>query len=572
MVIALSLMVAVLDGFGLAMFLPLLQGVSGQEAQLIQGSDKLAFLYELPARLGWPLNLWSILGLMCLFFVLKGVVVFVQGYHLILVRQLFIRSIRFHNLEGTGNLQFAAFASTDQGQLQNSLSGEVGRVSRSFKNYFDAIKNGVMLLVYLAFAYYINPIFASLIMGLGLLTYLGYHRIFRQTRIYSRDVTRWRNRYQNQLLQLSQHFRYLAATGLMTKYIHRLKTSVSQIEQKNRRLGFLSTLLLGLREPVIIIIVAAMILVQTQMLSIAMAVVLVSLLFFYRALISLGVTQSSWNNFLSLSGSLENIQAFEQWLRSNSSDVRQKKWDASIQTIEMVQVGFKYGNKPILRNIDLIITAGDKVRISGPSGIGKTTLVSMIAGLLTPSEGQVLVNGLDLQQFDLSSYQRQIGYVTQDPVVFNDTLFNNVTLWAEKTPAHLNRFAEVMEATCLREFMEDQPAGENVLLGMDGLTISGGQKQRIALARELFKEIDVLILDEAMSELDERTKEKIWDGMQKIEQEMIIIFVSHSAPSHPDIPMPLNRLTIQMSGDVHDLMPIAKGGQKKSPVIQESSL
>ncbi len=511
------------------MFIPLLQGVSGESGTTLYQTDKLNFLTELPVRMGFTFDLGLILGIMCLFFIGKGLAVFIQGYYLIRVRQLFVRTVRINNLDGISQLKFEAFVSADQGQMQNTLSGEVERVSRAFNNYFEYLKNVVMVGVYLLFACYLNPAFALIICLLGLVTYLLYQAIFKRTKIQSEAVTKLRHLYQKQLVQLTGHYRYLSATGLRSKYADRLKASVVEIEERNRRLGFLSSIMMGLREPVIVVIVAAMIGVQTQVMSVPMGVVLVSILFFYRALTCLTTTQTTWNTFLGISGSLQNLQRFEAWLKRNQSSNGPRQYRGPFKEIVLQDVALTYGNKEVLQNVHLQITAGKKMGISGPSGSGKTTLLALITGLLRPTRGRVLIDGIDLSELEISSYQGRIGYVTQDPVIFNDTLFNNVTLWADPSTQNWMRFKKVMQQVALSDFLEMHDEGAHLLLGMHGISVSGGQKQRIAIARELFKDIDLLILDEAMSELDEETRRGVLTRLQEESVDLTILHVSHRA-------------------------------------------
>uniref|UniRef100_UPI004047300B ATP-binding cassette domain-containing protein n=1 Tax=Flavobacterium sp. TaxID=239 RepID=UPI004047300B len=119
------------------------------------------------------------------------------------------------------------------------------------------------------------------------------------------------------------------------------------------------------------------------------------------------------------------------------------------------------------------------------------------------------MNGIDRKIIDITTYQRKIGYITQDPVIFTDTIFNNVTLWAPPTEANLKRFQRIMIQASLTSFIEAQPRGAETILGSDGVNLSGGQKQRISIARELFKDIEILILDEATSALDSETEKAI---------------------------------------------------------------
>src|SRR5690606_24226819 len=121
------------------------------------------------------------------------------------------------------------------------------------------------------------------------------------------------------------------------------------------------------------------------------------------------------------------------------------RFEQLASAIEVVDVDFNYGNTSILSNINLHILKNQSVAFVGESGSGKTTLVNLIAGLLPADKGTLLINGIDLKQLNRQSYQKRIGYITQDPVIFNDTIFNNVTFWAEPTTKNVERFEQAIQ-------------------------------------------------------------------------------------------------------------------------------
>src|SRR5690606_17764987 len=146
------------------------------------------------------------------------------------------------------------------------------------------------------------------------------------------------------------------------------------------------------------------------------------------------------------------------------------------------------------------------IALIGESGSGKTTLANLIAGLIEPNKGEMLIDGVRINTLNLNSYRSQIGYISQEPVIFSDDIFNNITFWAERTPENEERFWEVVKLASLEDFIQSQSKQELTLLGDNGILISGGQKQRISIARELYKNAEILIFDEATSALDSETE------------------------------------------------------------------
>src|SRR5690606_38019406 len=138
-------------------------------------------------------------------------------------------------------------------------------------------------------------------------------------------------------------------------------------------------------------------------------------------------------------------------------------------SIELQQVNFSYGSFRILENVNLHIGKNRSVAFVGESGSGKTTLVNLIAGLLPKDKGGLYIDGVSMDDLDRYEYQKRIGYITQDPVIFNDTIYNNVTFWAEPTDENLLRFERTIQQASLSKFLQLLPDGKGTELGNNGI-------------------------------------------------------------------------------------------------------
>jgi subfamily B ATP-binding cassette protein MsbA len=142
-------------------------------------------------------------------------------------------------------------------------------------------------------------------------------------------------------------------------------------------------------------------------------------------------------------------------------------------------------------------------------------------------KGQMSIDGINREDLDIKTYQQKIGYITQDPVIFNDTVFNNVSFWSDPTIENKKRFENALTKASLYDYIQGLPEKEHTILGHNGINLSGGQKQRISIARELFKEIDILILDEATSALDSETEKIIQENIDHLKGQYTILIVAH---------------------------------------------
>jgi len=525
--VVLSILVGILDGFGLAMFLPLLQMVSDAGSVDPTELGNLRFLIDFIQAIGFSLNLVTVLLFLCIFFLLKGVARFTSEAYRAIVQQFFIRKMRLIMVSALNRVSFKAFITSDAGRIQNTLSGEVERVVRAYQSYFRAFEQAVLVVVYMVLAFFIDAQFALLVSIGGLLTNVLYKQIYKYTKGASRIVTSESNVFQNLIIQHVSSFKYLKATALLHNFGEKLNQTIYKIEESNRKIGILKAVLNASREPLLTLVVSGVILLQIYVLEATLGPILISLLFFFRALGALMNLQNSWNNFLEVSGSMENMTDFQKELARNEEQVGSVSIHKFQKSIEMHQVSFKYGTKPILKNINLNIYKNQTVAFVGESGSGKTTLVSLLAGLMPTEKGQIIIDGINRNDLNISTYQQRIGYITQDPVTFNDTIYNNVTFWAPPTESNLQRYKIAIQKAAIHSFIETLPEKEQTIVGNNGINLSGGQKQRISIARELFKDIDILILDEATSALDSEIEKSIQENIDALKGEYTIFIVAH---------------------------------------------
>ena len=556
----LSVAVSFLDGLGLTMFFPLLQ-VVGVEAVGSESSDlgNLTYLMDGIESLGISLTLGSVLIIMLVFFTFKGVAFYFSYVYRIILQQSFIRKLRVNLLDGLNRMSFKRFILSDAGRIQNTLSGEVNSVSTSFNAYFASFEQVIMLVVYIGFAFFLDAKFALLVCVGGGLTHFLYKIIYKRTTVASYSLTEYNNVFQGQIIQHVGNFKYLKASGRVNTYGDRLKETVSNIEESRKRMGILSSIGGAAREPLMVGIIVLVIFIQIKFLEGNLGTMLISLMFFYRGLSALVSLQQSWNSYLGVSGSMANMQSFLQLLKETREEDGTIKVDQFKEKISLEKVGFSYGETKILKNIHLDISKNESIAFVGESGSGKTTLVNLLAALLPESEGEIKVDGIPIKQLHKESYQKRIGYVSQDAVIFNDTIFNNVTFWAEPTPENWERFTQSIEKASLKEFLSELPEGAETLLGNNGINLSGGQKQRISIARELYKDIDILILDEATSALDSETEKVIQDSIESLQGNFTLLIVAHRLSTIRNV----DRVVLMDKGEIVDMDSFDKLIQKQ---------
>ena len=201
--------------------------------------------------------------------------------------------------------------------------------------------------------------------------------------------------------------------------------------------------------------------------------------------------------------------------------------------IEFHDLSFSYGDKPVLYDINLTIKKGHTVALVGSSGGGKSTLADLLPRFYDPSAGQILIDGHDLRACSLHSVRDQMGIVTQESILFNDTIFNNIRFNTQATEAEVIEAARIANA---HEFIVANAEGYQTVIGDRGSRLSGGQRQRLSIARAILRNPPILILDEATSALDTESEKLVQEALQRLMQNRTSLVIAHrlSTVQHAD--------------------------------------
>jgi ATP-binding cassette subfamily B multidrug efflux pump len=206
--------------------------------------------------------------------------------------------------------------------------------------------------------------------------------------------------------------------------------------------------------------------------------------------------------------------------------------DAPIRgEIEFRHADFAYDDQPVLQDVNIRVPAGGTLAVVGRVGSGKTTIARLVPSLIRAGAGQVLIDGVPIEEIPLGRLRAAIGYVPQDTFLFSDSLRENIVLGAE--PEAAERAAEIAR---LMPDLEDFPQALETVVGERGVTLSGGQKQRTALARAIVRDPQILILDDALASVDTHTEEEILKGLRQVMQERTTVLIAHriSTVQHAD--------------------------------------
>lgn len=238
-------------------------------------------------------------------------------------------------------------------------------------------------------------------------------------------------------------------------------------------------------------------------------------------------------------------------------------------SIELRGVTFAYGERVILDNIDLTIEKGQTVALVGPSGVGKSTIADLIPRFYEVSSGEVLIDGRNVKEYKMESLRSQMSFVTQEIILFNDTIFNNIALG--RPDASMEEVMAAAKVANAHDFIMETENGYHTVIGDRGIRLSGGQRQRLSIARAVFKNPAILILDEATSALDTESEKSVQDALNNLMEGRTTLVIAHrlSTIKEADEIVVMQEGRIVERGNHYDLIEEKEGVYKRLTQLQQ---
>jgi ABC-type bacteriocin/lantibiotic exporter with double-glycine peptidase domain len=530
-IFALTLVAGLAEGFGILMVLPLLQGLdvgaNNGEANAI--SEYLGLILSWFGLGGSTL---AVLFVITVAFVLKGCIVFLAMAVEAALRGELMRGLKSHLFDDYSRMRYQYYASRDSGHFINIINGQIGGMISGFTQLAQLAKQTLNTLVYTVLAFVVAWRFGlmALIFGVVLLF------MFRRLNIRVRELSR-KNAFEagvlNKLLiQVLHAFKYLTATNQTMRMRHEVINSIGKQTHYQVRTDMASGFTETVREPLAVVFIMGIVVVQLVVLNQPLAPILVSIVLFNRGFSSILAIQASWQSMLAKSGAIETVhKEFTAQAQQREPDGPKHIGPLS-EGITFKNISFAYNEEqaPVINSLSLNIPVRQSVAFVGESGAGKSTLVDMLTLMLKPQQGQVLVDGVPSDQIALSSWRQQIGYVSQETVVFDDSIANNICMWAgepSSDSALMDRIVQAAKRAHIHHHIESLPEGYHTLVGDRGVRLSGGQRQRLFIARELFREPHLLILDEATSALDTESERHIQASIDALKGQVTVVIIAH---------------------------------------------
>ena len=558
-IFVLSSATALTSGFGVALLLPLLRvSQTGGGGEEMGTAEQL--LYDLLTWMGIGESMGGILGFIAIVFVGKGLLQFTQrGYRGYLQAQL-LRELKGRLFDGYGGMDYRFYIRRNTGHFINVINGQVNRFFKSFSTFTGFLTQILTTLSYFAFAFAITWKFALLALAIGAATLYLFKYLNTYVRTLSRKQSREMSHLNKLLVQTLQAFKYIVSTNQTVHLRSRIMESIRRLTGYIFRQNVASAFTGSLREPISVLLIVGIISLQVAVFQGSIAPIFVALLLFHRGMQAVIGIQNKWQGTMDAIGSVEMVNEEFDTVHDHQENREGRVLGPLSQGIEFRDAHFAYNEEDgdVLHDINVSVPANSTVALVGESGAGKSTLIDMMTLMLKPRDGEIQIDGVPHDRVDLVSWRDQIGYVSQETVVFDDTVANNICLWQgdiEEDPALREKVMHAAERAHAHHFIQDMPNGYQTVVGDRGVRLSGGQKQRLFVARELFKQPNLLLLDEATSDLDSASEQHIQNSIDALQGEVTVVIIAHrlSTVKNADRVYVLDDGRVIEAGSYHEL-------------------
>jgi subfamily B ATP-binding cassette protein MsbA len=536
-VIVLSLFVIAFDGFSIFLFIPFIYNIlSDNDTFLAPEVPYFTKFIVNPLENYFALDDYSlILIFVAVIFILKIFFIVMQGICMAKIKSKVVFKYRKDYLQNFLNTSFDFIKSQEIGLNTNILSEQLYKVSLFVLYLLQCISLILATLIYVLVGIFISFKTGFYILSLGLIIFLLYLPINIKIKKLSIIFTEYSSDFSSKLVQYFRYSKYLYTTKKSKSFTDMLIESADQIKANDRKIYEYNAFALALKEPILIFSILTIFFIEIHVLNNDGSKILISIAFLYRGLTSALSAQKL------LQKAYENLGAFDKFINANkklflSLDCK----DTNIQNgyikffknldINLENATFSYKEINIIQDQNINIPFGTSCAIMGRSGVGKSTLLNILCGNERLSKGNLYIGGKLLSKENNFYWKKNIGYVSQEPTIFNGTILQNVTLefgdFKTSKPI-LDKFNSIMELVGLGTELKNDDY-QDIILTDNGSELSGGQKQRLQLARELFLGKKILILDEPTSALDKKNENIVSDLLKLQVGKITIICVTHS--------------------------------------------
>jgi len=510
------------EGVGLTMLLPLFIALKENVAERSSISRAMG---DAMAALGLPVTIGTLLTLLVIVIVLKAGLLLLVMRHVadtvVRIAHQFRRSL----IDALVSARWGYFVEQPAGRLATAVGGEAERAAEVFLHAARFLADTLQVVVFLGFALIVSWQLTAAAAAIGTVVIVALNGLTRFSRVAGRRRTAVLWSLTNRLIESVAWMKPLKASGREALLRPLLAQEADDLGRTMRRLLETQQATMILQEPIIVIGIVAVLMIAALWFSVPIDALAAIGFLLYRISSRIAAMQRGYVLVTSTGNTLSFVvDAIERAQAARESHSGRGQPTLKLG-IELAAITLRLGSAIVLRDLTLSIKAGRLTVITGASGAGKTTLVDLLCGLYVPDSGEIRIDGTPLTRLDLAAWRRRIGYVPQEGVLINQSVLENIRLYASDIGA--DRVEAALRAACAWEFVSALPEGLATPVGERGAKLSGGQRQRLALARALVHDPLLLILDEATTGLDARTTWAVCQRLLERVGPLTIVAISH---------------------------------------------
>jgi subfamily B ATP-binding cassette protein MsbA len=526
-IIGLGILAAIFEGVGMSFILPiieLVQSEGGTPSQSGGLTGTFAAVYEF---FNIPLTLGTAVAGVGLIMVVRYSLSFLVAWFREALRTYYIRDLQTEAFDNALNARVSYFDKEGSDDILNAIITQTFYAGRVIQRGIRVIEQSFLAFIYILIAFAVSPLLTVLTgVILGGMTFL-LRRVVEPGYDVGDEVADANERRQEAAQAGTQGIRDVRIFGIADELFGDFHGAVNQYTRSRITLRRNEAAIDNFYNMSVSIAVFVLIYLSLTFANLALGALGLFLFTMFR----LGPRASMVNKlFYQAENDLPHLVRTREFIetlgRHEEPNESSRAAPQSVATIEFENIWFSYDNEEdVLRGIDFEADEGEFVAFVGQSGAGKSTLVSLLSRMYEPTGGAIRANGIPIHEMDIDDWREHIAVVRQDPYIFDDTLKYNLTIAnRDATQREIDRVCEISKVD---EFLDGLPNGYKTLLGDNGVRLSGGQKQRVALARALLEDADLLILDEATSDLDSNLEKNVQNAIETMEHEYIILTIAH---------------------------------------------
>ncbi len=526
LIVVLGIAAAVLEGVGLSFILPIIELVQMDDptAEADGAMEVFVIAYE---TVNIPLTLGTAVVGVAAVMTVRYTTSFLVAWFRAALANYYIRDLQKRTFDNALDARVEYFDEEGSDDMLNAIITETRYGGKVIRYVVQFIEQFFFSLIYLTIALLIAPwltLFAVVILG-GLTVFL--RKVVEPGFELGQIVADANEQRQESAQAGTQGIRDVRIFGLASELYQDFTGAVDKYTKYRVKLARNEAAIgnfynLGVAVSVFVLIYLALTFANLGIGALGV---------FLFAMFQLGPKVSSLNSkYYKIENNLPHLVRTQQFVKELESrkepNEPTRETPATVDEVEFDDVWFSYDDEEdVLKGVNFEVEKGEFIAFVGQSGAGKSTIVSLLARLYQLDRGTIRANGIPIAELDVDEWREHIAVVRQSPFIFNDTLEYNLTVGnREKTRAELDRVCEIAKVD---EFFDELPNGYETTLGDNGVRLSGGQKQRVALARALLTDADLLVLDEATSDLDSHLEREVQDAIEAMDRDYAMIAIAH---------------------------------------------